>query len=111
MSSIDPMLKLGLLKAANFVIGILDFVAELLMGRSFSFGKREERFLSLDEYDKSAQLVRVVARQGRAEFLHFEHLDQVGWEYHRHISPRASANSSPTVHIGARGVRPPPLRP
>ncbi len=111
MSSIDPMLKLGLLKAANFVIGILDFVAELLVGRSFSFGRREERLLSLDKYDKSAQLVRVVARQGRAEFLHFEHLDQVGWEYHSRISPRASANSLPTVHIGSRRLRPPPLRP
>ncbi len=85
MSSIDPTLKLGLLKAANFVLGILDFVAELLMGRTFSFGKREDRLLSLEKYDKSAQLVRVVARQGRAEFLHFEHLDQVGWEYHSHL--------------------------
>ncbi len=111
MSSIDPTLKLGLLRAANFVIRILDFVAELLVGRSFSFGKREERLLSLDEYDKSAQLVRVVARQGRAEFLHFEHLDQVSWEYHSHNSPGASANSLATVHIGSRRIRPPPLRP
>ncbi len=77
LPSVDPMLKLLLLQLVNLAISVVDLFTGTLFGWTLTRGRKEEEQRARHDYEKSAQIVTVVARQGRAKFLHFDHLNQV----------------------------------
>lgn len=58
-----PLLVYGSFQVIKFFIEVLNLIVDPLFGYSFTKGFRKERLLANNEFQKSAHLVRIIARQ------------------------------------------------